>query len=56
MDVVDQELGDGGIHQPVACQRGEAAKRLGNDLHAEVAVAAGGAGVAGMQVTFVPDG
>jgi hypothetical protein len=55
-DVVYQKVRDRGIHQPVARHREDAAKRLGHDFHAEMAVAAGGAGVAGMQVTFVHDG
>ncbi len=56
VDVVTQEVRNGGIHQPVARQRSEAPKRLGNYFHAEVAVAAGGTGVAGVEVTFVLDG
>jgi hypothetical protein len=55
MDVGFQHLIHGGIHQAVAGHGGDSAKGLGDDTHSKVALAAGGAGMAGVEVTFVRD-
>jgi len=56
MNVGLQKVIDGCVHQPVARDRREAAERLGHDSDAEMAVAAGRSGVAGVQVTLIFDG
>ena len=51
-----QHIVDGGVHQAMARDRGDAAERLGHDGDAEMAVAAGRPGMAGVQVALVLDG
>ena len=55
MDLARYEVSDGGIHQAMPGNRGEAAERLGDDADAKVARAACGAGVSRMQVAFILD-
>jgi hypothetical protein len=51
-----EEFGNGCIHKPVPRHRGEAAKRLGHDMHLEVALTGRGACMPCVQVALVLDG
>jgi len=55
MNVGREQFGSGCVHQPMARQRGQAAKRLGHDLHAEMALPGRGACMPGVQVALVLD-
>src|SRR5258707_6885333 len=55
MNVGFHEVVDGGIDQPVAGDGGHPAKRLCNDSHPEMALAAGCTGIALVQITFILD-
>jgi len=55
MDVGFQEVIDGGVHEAVARERGHAAERLGHDGYAEMTLASGRPGMAGVHVALILD-
>ncbi len=55
MNLCLQHVIDSGVDQAMTREGGHRAKRLGDDAHPEMALAAGRAGVAGMVVGVVVD-
>lgn len=55
MDFAFQEIAEGGIHQAVPRDRGDAAERLRHDVDPKMALSAGGSGMPDVQVALVLD-
>ncbi len=53
MNIALEHIGHGFVDQPVPRDRGQAAKRLGDDADTEVALTAGGARMPGMVVAVI---
>ncbi len=55
MDIGLQHVADGCVNQAMTGDRGDPAKGLGHDAHAIMTLAAGGSGVARVEVAFILD-